>query len=176
MNNSSIAKPFIDDGYSFEELDDPRTSDGSLVPDFSKELTAKDYYKLLLDVIDACGKVGYFFKMYKNVMRDANRAKAFAEEKGYNAEYYRKHTEAWKFEARRAFGLYQLAASQFGLKVLMDDDEKRHFFNNLLEADRRDSFRQSIKTASLHNEILSLETLEEKYQNRIKRRAKKKAF
>ena len=163
----------MDSDYRFEEDDDPRTSDGSLVPDFAKEITAKDYYRCLNNVIDSCGKVSYYFRMYKNVLRGDNRAKEFADKNGLNADYFKKHYEAWRFETLRALAIFKLTANHFGIRLTKEDED---FLNSLVEKDRRDSYRISVKTAQAHDEIISLEDLEEKYKKRIEKRAQKKAF
>lgn len=163
----------VDEEYRFQEEDDPRTWDGSLVPDFSKEITEADYYQVLLQLIDAGGKVAYFFKMKKNFVRDANHGKDVALIYGHDLEYYKRRLSWWKSQARKELALYKMVANKFGIGLARNDKE---ILNSLVEADRRAKYKDYVKGAKKRNEILGLEDLERKYQELIEKRSLKSAF
>ena len=173
-----------DDEYKFEESDDPRTWGYSdeLVPDCEHPpVTAETYWRDFAQLVDACGRVAYHWKMARNcAAKEANSAKRVAEEYHRNLLYYRRSKKECVFEAKRLFSIWQLDVHTLGVEFHLDDEKKRAFLNSLaLDSDKRKCARSTIKYARSKGLLLSFEEIEgrfEKHLERVQKRQNKDPF
>ena len=183
--------------YQIEEHDDPRTwQPSSLIPDC--EPRAEDCAGELVSLpnkahsertpdtdkfwddfehlLYACGQTAYYWHMVNNIKKaPPNRAKDIATKYQHSLNYYREQKRAWIFEARRALGLWQLAAHSLGIEFHFSDDESRNFLNSLLDSDRRDCARDTVRYAKPKGILLTPDEIESRYIARLNRRKNKRS-
>ena len=167
-----------DDDYRFEESDDPRTWEpGELVADSEHAITIEQYWDDFTQLVNACGQVAYFWKMARNYTSEGkNSAKQVAEKYRHNLTYYRKQKKNWVFETKRALRLWQLDAHALSVGFSLDEEKERDFLNGLvINNDRRDCARVTIKYAKSKNLLLSFDEIEARYEARLERRRKRQA-
>ena len=167
-----------EDGYTFEENDDPRTWNDGLIPDCeqlelsedSASLPVLEYLGEFKALIDACGQVSYFFNMRKYVAAGVNKAKIVAAAYQHDLRYYNDQLKEWKVKAERSYGILNMYAGCFGLR-LPEAEEKRRLLNLLATSkDRRRAYKEYLDTCLKKNQVLSPEELERKYQLRLHKR------
>ena len=183
--------------YQIEEQDDPHTwQPSSLVPDYEPRaeecveepvsLPSKAHSERTPDtdkfwydferLLYACGQTAYYWHMVNNIKKTPpNRAKDIATKYQHGLNYYREQKRAWVFEARRALGLWQLTAHTLGIEFHFENDEGRNFLNSLLDSDRRDCARDTIRYGKPKGIILSPDEIESRYSARLERRRKKRS-
>lgn len=176
----------IDDGYRFEESDDPRTWTGELIPDCEREpevpfteeelvdLPVIEYLGEFKALIDACGQVSYFFNMKKCIKAGVNKAKIVASAYQHDPSYYEEHLNDWRRKAYRSLGVLGLHAKAFGYIMPQGEEERKRFLNKLaVSEDRRKAYKGYLKTCLKNETTLSPDKLEKKYQQLLKKRLKK---
>ena len=181
--------------YNFEELDDPRTwQPNCLIPDWDAKAEEEVGELVLVSglahsdrtpetdefwvgferLLDACGQVAYYWHMVQNVGKAPhNQAKNIAEKYNRSLRYYREQREAWVFEARRALSVWQLQAYENGIEFHFDDNGKV-FLNSMLDSDRRDCARDTVKYAKPKGVLLNPDEIEDRFKKRLERRRAKK--
>ena len=168
--------------FSIEEIDDPRTFTGELVPDCEKSdelpfeesansVTVLEYLGEFKALIDACGQVSYFFNMKKFVKAGVNKAKSIASAYHHDLRYYNDQLAEWKVKAERSFAIVTLHALKLGYRM----PEKKHFLNLLtLYETRRKAYKDYLSTCLKNQRPLSPNELEAKYQKRLQKALEKK--
>ena len=167
--------PRPDTDYIFEESDDPRTFLEllELCPDSINVPTLEIYYRDFLLLLELIGKVAYNYKMKRNLELGNQKVVKIAEQTQHTLASYTKYYRHWREEAYRSLTTFARTASYFGVAP---PSNPRDFLNSLIDADRRDAYRQSIRLGIKHREIFSPTDLEERYQERLKKRAQRPAF
>ena len=164
-----------ENGYSFEESDDRRTWTGELVPDCEKAKTVLPVLEYLGEfkaLIDACGQVSYYFNMRRFVYAEVNKAKIVAAAYQHDLRYYNDQLNEWREKARRSFGVLTLHADKFGYKF----PDRNDFLNGLtVSKDRREAFKDYLRTLLKREQTLSPDELETKFQKRLQRRLRRAA-
>lgn len=168
--------------YGFYESDDPRTWDpAGLIPDclagaYSVHSSEVDkFWDAFQKLVDACGKVSYFWRMARSMSEEShNRAKTVAATYKRDLAYYRGQKQIWVFEARRCLAMWQLCSYELGTEFHLNDGG-RDFLNAMLDSDRRDCARDTIKYARSKGLLLSPDEIEARYVKRLNRRKNKRA-
>jgi len=174
---------FEDNGYSFEEQDDPRTWDDSVENRQAQEDSTSgsvwietqksEYIAEFASLIYAAGQLSYYHSMLRNVKNDVKKVKTIAAAYNRDLQYYGEQLQEWRAKADRCFKV--LAECAKNLDISFNYEEK-FFINELaLHIDRREAYKDYLVTAQKHNTPISPEDLEKKYQNRLRKRANKKA-
>jgi hypothetical protein len=170
-------------GYSFEEQDDPRTWDDSLEAQVARddsvsesvwlETKKSEYIAEFGLLIYAAGQLSYHHSMLRNVKNDVKKVKTIAAAYDRDLEYYREQLQEWRAKADKSFKILAECAKNLGIQF---DYEEKFFINELaLHIDRRTAYKDYLRTAQKRNTPISPEDLEIKYQNRLKKRQQKKA-
>ena len=181
--------------YRMEEFDDSRTWEPSfLVPDCANEaedvtselvvvpgkacsersIKTDEFWSAFERLLYACGQVSYYWHMVQNVGKEPfSRAKDIAEKYGRNIKYYREQKKAWVFEARRALTIWQLIAYEQGVKFHFEDNGDA-FLNSLVDSDRRDCARRTVRYAKPKGKLLNPNEIEERYKAYLERSKKRK--
>lgn len=165
-----------DDGFSYEELDDERTINGELAQDCnsvsaSEEIgpSAIEYVAQFKALIDACGQVSYYFNMRKYLAAEVNKVKIIASAYQHDLAYYNDQLNDWKTKAEIAFGALAFQANRLGYSL----PEKKSYLNMLtLYKDRRDAYKDYLRTCLKNGELRSPARLESDFQKRLKKRLK----
>ena len=181
-----------DDGFKFEEADDPRTWTDELVPDCEREeaeipkeaeqapfkqevaisLPVLEYLGEFKALIDACGQVSYFLNMREYVKAGVNKAKIVASAYNHDLQYYEDQLAEWRVKARRSFAVLALYMESFGYEKITDRDK---FLNELaLSKDRRSAYKGYLASCLKNKRALSPAELEAKYQQRLLKRFNRK--
>lgn len=191
-------KDEFDVDYDIEEADDERTIMSNIIKyaekvTYKRELTAEEiaeleeratrmipYYGDLKAIIDACGKVSYYWNMKHGVKSNVQQMKIIASAYQHDAKYYQKMLNEWRWKARRSLATFKIRANALGLKVNPESEYEKavewdnNFLNQLaISDDRRKCYKEYIFSYSLKAETLSVEELEKFYQRRLTRRAKR---
>ncbi len=122
-------------------------------------------------VIEACGNVGYHFKMLENLKNNNPKAQAVATAYQRSPAYYQVELKYYVNQAREAFKRLGLQATRFGFNM---PDENSYLNGLALYEDRRDCYKYYLKNhCEKKGKILSPFELESKYQLRLRKREKK---
>jgi hypothetical protein len=162
-----------DDGFRFEETDDPRTFSGSLVPDCENtqdagsNLPVLEYISEFRALIDACGQVSYFYHMRLFVAAELKKAKEIASEYNHSFRYYDEQLKDWRAKATKKFVVLKFHGNRLGYSF----PEQKSFLNELaLSKDRRDAYKGYLNTCLKKQKTFSPDELENKFQKRLKKR------
>ncbi len=165
------------DDYSFEEADDERTWDGSLVPDCERyeeevaNMPVLEYLGEFKALIDACGQVSYFFNMKKFVSAGVNKAKSIASAYHHDLRYYDDQLNEWREKAKRSYAILSLHASGFGYTM---PEVRNDFLNSMtVSKDRREAYKYYLDSCLKNNRTLPIQEMEAKYQRRLRKRLKR---
>lgn len=165
-----------DDGFSYEELDDERTINGELVPDCDSTSVPEEVSPSIIEyvaqykaLIDACGQVSYYFNMRKYLAAEVNKVKIIASAYQHDLAYYNDQLKDWKAKAEIAFGALAFQADRLGYSL----PEKKSYLNMLtLYKDRRDAYKDYLRTSLKNGKPRSPAKLELDFQKRLKKRLK----
>ena len=181
--------------YAFEERDDERTWDESLVPDCEKKVekevekkkkskktrkeiidemdsSALEYVCALKILIDASGKVSYYTHMLEGNRLGVSKMIIVASAYGHELKYYAEQMKDWKYKQSEAFVRVNDLGKVLGYKDYLKS--KNAIFAHLFEEDRRKNYKGYLENALRRGKTLSLAELEEKYENLLKKRLKKR--
>lgn len=166
--------------YSIEERDDRRTWDDGLVQDCEKAVFFEEevpnspvleYLGEFKALIDACGKVSYYFNMKKFVSAGVNKAKNIASAYHHDLKYYNDQLNEWREKAKRSYAILSLHVDRFGYKM---PKAKNDFLNSLtVSKDRREAYKDYLDSCLKNNRTLSIQEMETKFQQRLQKRLKK---
>lgn len=159
-----------DSDYAFEETDDPRTFSGSqsLLPDSATAPTYETYYRDFTLLLELLGKVAYNYKMKRNLEHDW----PLVGQQKYAHDRYADNVVRWRDQSYRAYDALARTTAYFGLTPV---DDLSRFLNSLLNADRRQSYRENLRLALKGHGVISVAQLEERFQLRLATRAKRSA-
>ncbi len=180
--------------YKFEEQDDSRTQmPNYLIPDYAvraeeevgplvpgkvssdRSPETDEFWVRYERLLDACGQVAYYWRMAQNVGKQPyNQAKNIAVKYNHDLAYYREQRRAWTFEARRALKLWQFYAYRLGVEFHFADDGD-DFLNSLIDSDRRDCSRDTVRYAKPKGLLLHPDEIEDRYKKRLERRREKRS-
>ena len=166
-----------DDGYRFEEMDDPRTIGDVLTPDcergnslpFGEEvcLPVFEYLNEFKTLIRCCGKVAYNHNMIRDIKDGVSKAIEVSSKYHHDLSYYEKQKAKWKGKTERSYAILSFYAGRFGFDV----PEKRYFLNVLtLSKDRRKAYNGYLDTCLDNKKAISPTKLEYKYYQLLEKR------
>lgn len=137
-----------------------------------ENLPVLEYLGEFKALIDACGKVSYYFNMKKFVAAEVNKAKKIASAYEHDLAYYKDQCNEWKVKAERSYEVLKLHAAKFGYEM----PAKKDYLNSLtISKDRRAAYKGYLATCLKNRKTLSPAELERKFQNLLKKRLKRKA-
>ena len=165
------------DGYKFEERDDERTLTSELVPDCdafyveaTKENCILEYMSQFKMLIEACGKVGYFWNMERCLSPKISKVEVSASTANHTKDFKKQRIE-WVNKANIAYAALSIHARRLGID--MPEDEKA-FLNALaISKDRRKCYTSYLNNRIEKNLTLSPDELEGFFQKRLEKRLKK---
>lgn len=191
-------KDSFDEEYDIEEADDERTIMSQIIEyaetvTYKRKLAAEEvaelekkatrifsYYGDLKAIIDACGKVSYYWNMKHGLKGNVQQMKMIASAYQHDLKYYEKMLNEWRWKAKRALATFKIQAHALNITVNPESEFKKalewddQFLRQLaISDDRRKCYKDYIASYALKVEVLSVEKLEELYQDRLTRRAKK---
>ncbi len=181
------------DGFRFEEADDPRTWNGSIISDcmvgdqryeslaslalYQKNFSKVDeYWEKFRSFLKACGRISYCWTMEKKLLHpDYSGAKRVAAEYGHDLEYYRTQKKANIRVAKVLFSNFLKYAPKVSLTIQIDRDG----FNDLLKGmiankDRRNYVYHLVAKSKSDGVLLTPSEIEARYQDCLKKRCIKK--
>lgn len=169
--------------FAVEENDDARTWTDELIFDCHNDgeggmpfkndkppMPILEYLAEFKALIDACGKVSYFFNMKKFVKANVNKAKAVASAYNHDLRYYQDQLNEWLVKARRSYAILGLHAAKFGYEMPAEN----YWLNQMtVSEDRRSAYKGYLQTCLKNKKTLSPTEMEAKFQQRLQKRLKK---
>ena len=185
----------FDPDFSFEELDDERTfqvfddeseEDAESEPKMAERKPVEpkekpkpkmpynsqvlNYYSELKTLIDACGQTAHYWHMWKGLEEGVPKMQMISGNYRRTISYYKGQYKDWKYKAQSSLAALKVKAAPL-FKVGLGIADKDLLNMLTLEIDRRNAYKQYIKTLYKKCKPLSVMDLEKKYQERLLRRA-----
>lgn len=123
-------------------------------------------------LIDACGQISYFNNMRDFKAAGVLKASIVASAYSHPYAYYDDQSREWGVKASRSYAVLKYQAEKLGFEIPAEDDLLKML---TYKKDRREAYTGYLNTCLKNDKAWSPAELEEKFQNRLKKRMKKDA-